>query len=354
LIARRAEAKVMILRPFVFASYLLIFVGVNVVRVLTVAAPSSKAAPALLRRDTSFTEDDNKQQSAQADRISCGGHTAINCADCPDWGGYNTDHGAKWCNGDCQWDQDISKCIWRGPKPQELTGLKNPNFTAYDRQVIAHAADAGVRQKAIEADERLRLQHEEEARASDVGLTRKLHIFVCWSVGSGVCAVLTAFGSLAYFLFGKPKVKGKYVPPKRKAQDEYTVVIKKTLGAKLGLDITLKADAMLINKVTGGLALAWNEQFPKLQIKAGDEVVEVNGVKGEGGKGKKLLEECAKNKELVLRLVRYMKEEDTVHGAQEEDTVQGAQEGQDDKESSDADEKDAPASTIAKDEAPEF
>lgn len=278
------------------------------------------------------------QQGAQVLNISCGGHSAITCADCPDKSGYNTDHGAQWCNGDCKWDPETSKCLWRGATAQELTGLKNPNITDFDNKVITRAAEAAVREKAIEADEKVRLKNEEEARASDVGLTRKLHIFVCWSVGSGVCAVLTVFNCLSYLLFGKPKVKEKYVPPKRQAEDEFTVVIKKTLGSKLGLDITLKKDSMLINKVTGGLALSWNQKFPRMQIKPGDEVVEVNGVKGEGGKGKRLLEECAKNKELVMRLVRYMKEDDKV---------------QDEKGASKADEQDAPAAATAEEE-PDF
>lgn len=289
-------------------------------------------APALLRRaaavneagahaDAAALQDDRLRGHGAVDVestslvthsswISCGGHAAIRCADCPDWGGYATDRGPLWCNGDCKWDLEHSECVWRGPQHEDLHGLQNPLMTAYDNMTINYAADAAVRERAVEADERQRVDGEEEARRRDTGLTRRLQIFVCWSVGTGVFAVLTVFGTMVYFLFGKPKVKAKAVRKKKEAKDEYMVIIKKTLGAKLGLDITLKADSMLINKVTGGLAQEWNDKYPTIQIQPGDEVVEVNDVKGKGGNGKKLLEECAKNQELTLRFVRYMKQDE--------------------------------------------
>ena len=37
--------------------------------------------------------------------VSCGGHSAPTCGDCPQ------DNGETWCNGDCKWDSSTSKCI---------------------------------------------------------------------------------------------------------------------------------------------------------------------------------------------------------------------------------------------------
>ena len=36
--------------------------------------------------------------------VSCGGHEAKSCAECPQG------NGANWCNGDCQWIND--ECIF--------------------------------------------------------------------------------------------------------------------------------------------------------------------------------------------------------------------------------------------------
>ena len=33
--------------------------------------------------------------------VSCGGHQASTCSDCPQG------HGAAWCNGDCVWSNNV-------------------------------------------------------------------------------------------------------------------------------------------------------------------------------------------------------------------------------------------------------
>ena len=40
--------------------------------------------------------------------VSCGGHRATFCIDCPQG------NGASWCNGECTWDNDNSKCVNKG------------------------------------------------------------------------------------------------------------------------------------------------------------------------------------------------------------------------------------------------
>ena len=40
--------------------------------------------------------------------VSCGGHFASTCEDCP------SGNGASWCNGDCEWNLSINECQLKG------------------------------------------------------------------------------------------------------------------------------------------------------------------------------------------------------------------------------------------------
>ncbi|CAK0803623.1 unnamed protein product, partial [Prorocentrum cordatum] len=53
-------------------------------------------------------------------QVSCGGHTADSCAECP------RGHGETWCNGECGWKRGWwgGACVWRG--------LGTPNGTEAD------------------------------------------------------------------------------------------------------------------------------------------------------------------------------------------------------------------------------
>ena len=42
------------------------------------------------------------------DGVSCGGHSAPTCAECP------RGNGAGWCNGQCDWDYTESVCFKPG------------------------------------------------------------------------------------------------------------------------------------------------------------------------------------------------------------------------------------------------
>ena len=42
--------------------------------------------------------------------VSCGGHYATSCEDCP------SGNGAFWCNGDCEWNSSLNKCQMKGKK----------------------------------------------------------------------------------------------------------------------------------------------------------------------------------------------------------------------------------------------
>ena len=38
--------------------------------------------------------------------MSCGGHDAATCSECPQG------HGASWCNGECEWKNE--ECVSKG------------------------------------------------------------------------------------------------------------------------------------------------------------------------------------------------------------------------------------------------
>ena len=40
--------------------------------------------------------------------VSCGGHFATTCEDCP------SGNGASWCNGDCEWNSTSNECHIKG------------------------------------------------------------------------------------------------------------------------------------------------------------------------------------------------------------------------------------------------
>ena len=43
--------------------------------------------------------------SLENEAVNCGQHTATKCEDCPQG------NGKFWCNGQCQWDSSIYKCV---------------------------------------------------------------------------------------------------------------------------------------------------------------------------------------------------------------------------------------------------
>merc|ERR1719456_1952707 len=67
----------------------------------------------------------------------------------------------------------------------------------------------------------------------------------------------------------------------------------------LGLDVdTASSTVLVIEGITGGLVGTWNEQHPDAQVRSGDHIIEVNGVRGDAA----ILLDKLKN-ELTLRVV---------------------------------------------------
>jgi hypothetical protein len=83
---------------------------------------------------------------------------------------------------------------------------------------------------------------------------------------------------------------------------EYSIVVDKSSGKKLGLQIDdSHRDHLHIADITEGLVPEWNAKNPNQQVKTGDCVVELNGVRVY----EEMMAECIKNQVLNLSLRRY-------------------------------------------------
>ncbi|CAK0834570.1 unnamed protein product [Prorocentrum cordatum] len=83
---------------------------------------------------------------------------------------------------------------------------------------------------------------------------------------------------------------------------EFTMVIDKTTGRKLGVDVDHQDGCTLqVDAVTGGLFQQWNDNHPEQAVKPGDRIVEVNGLRNDV---QLLVEECRQNKLLELVVKR--------------------------------------------------
>mmetsp|Transcript_135980 Transcript_135980/g.378989 ORF Transcript_135980/g.378989 Transcript_135980/m.378989 type:complete len:143 (-) Transcript_135980:161-589(-) len=83
---------------------------------------------------------------------------------------------------------------------------------------------------------------------------------------------------------------------------EFEVVIDKTNGTRLGVDVDHQDGAtLLIDAITGGLAEKWNTDNADKALKQGDRIIEVNGIRGDV---LALVDECKKNKILKMTVLR--------------------------------------------------
>eukprot|EP00929_Paragymnodinium_shiwhaense_P016396 TRINITY_DN124705_c0_g1_i1.p1 TRINITY_DN124705_c0_g1~~TRINITY_DN124705_c0_g1_i1.p1 ORF type:complete len:139 (-),score=51.40 TRINITY_DN124705_c0_g1_i1:155-571(-) len=105
---------------------------------------------------------------------------------------------------------------------------------------------------------------------------------------------------------GAANIPGAEVASSKAAQPddngEFTITLNKTEGARLGVDVDHHDGVtLLIDAVTGGLVQAWNEGNPNEQVKQGDRIVAVNGVRGDV---MQLVDECKKNQVLTMKVKR--------------------------------------------------
>eukprot|EP00927_Polykrikos_kofoidii_P004237 TRINITY_DN11683_c1_g1_i1.p1 TRINITY_DN11683_c1_g1~~TRINITY_DN11683_c1_g1_i1.p1 ORF type:complete len:307 (-),score=45.70 TRINITY_DN11683_c1_g1_i1:282-1202(-) len=83
---------------------------------------------------------------------------------------------------------------------------------------------------------------------------------------------------------------------------EYSVVIKKSFGEKLGVDVdTADGTTLKVLEVTGGAVGKWNEANLRRDIRPGDKIVGINGVYESQAR---LLEECKKSSLMSLKIRR--------------------------------------------------
>jgi len=100
------------------------------------------------------------------------------------------------------------------------------------------------------------------------------------------------------------KMCGAHVPGSGRDShvgEEYTVVLIKQEGARLGVDLRSEdGQPWWVRAVTGGLVEQWNATNPSCPVLPGDRIISANGVSGSAGK---VQEECAKvgTLRLVLR-----------------------------------------------------
>lgn len=90
--------------------------------------------------------------------------------------------------------------------------------------------------------------------------------------------------------------------------NQYSIVIdKRKADNPLGIDVdTTHGSALLVDAVNRGLVDVWNRKHPHLQVKAGDEIVEVNGISGDA---QAVFRECKHASHLEMRILRGMEQQ---------------------------------------------
>jgi len=88
---------------------------------------------------------------------------------------------------------------------------------------------------------------------------------------------------------------------------QFKVVLDRSDGSPLGIDFVPANSVLLVQGIEGGLIEAWNSHHIMLEVRVGDSILEVNGVRGEAGL---LIEEMNKKKELRIRLRRCQADQD--------------------------------------------
>merc|ERR1712060_395361 len=136
------------------------------------------------------------------------------------------------------------------------------------------------------------------ARAAQVRL-------LCESSGCCDRSVCNAMDSACVKLASPDSEVLENLPAQPEVDGEFQVVLDKSSGSPLGIDIVYwENNTLLVEGVVGGLVQDWNYRYPRLGIRRGDVVLEVNGVKGDMHR---LVDECTKRSVLKLTLRREAK-----------------------------------------------
>mmetsp|Transcript_51617 Transcript_51617/g.95547 ORF Transcript_51617/g.95547 Transcript_51617/m.95547 type:complete len:146 (+) Transcript_51617:108-545(+) len=82
----------------------------------------------------------------------------------------------------------------------------------------------------------------------------------------------------------------------------YFITIDKRNGGKHGLAVLCdEAGSLIVTQINDGLFSAWNQDHPQKKVHIGDRIVGINGLRGDVVD---LVNECQRDKELVIELTR--------------------------------------------------
>jgi len=90
---------------------------------------------------------------------------------------------------------------------------------------------------------------------------------------------------------------------------QFKVTLDRTDGSPHGIEVMVANTVLLVNGINGGLIEAWNSHHYMLEVKIGDTIVEVNGMRGEGNV---LAQELEKHQEIKIRLRRNLVDQELI------------------------------------------
>mmetsp|Transcript_115321 Transcript_115321/g.180160 ORF Transcript_115321/g.180160 Transcript_115321/m.180160 type:complete len:158 (+) Transcript_115321:71-544(+) len=88
----------------------------------------------------------------------------------------------------------------------------------------------------------------------------------------------------------------------KKSGAEFLVTLDKSNGTRLGVDVDNQdGSTLLIESISAGLVQEWNDKNSDEQVKVGDRIIEVNGIRNDLIQ---LVDECKKDQMLKVRIRR--------------------------------------------------
>mmetsp|Transcript_35809 Transcript_35809/g.82185 ORF Transcript_35809/g.82185 Transcript_35809/m.82185 type:complete len:144 (+) Transcript_35809:98-529(+) len=84
--------------------------------------------------------------------------------------------------------------------------------------------------------------------------------------------------------------------------ERYFITIDKRNGGKHGLAVLCDdAGSLIVTQINDGLFSVWNQEHPQKKVHIGDRIVGINGLRGDVVD---LVNECQRDKELIIELTR--------------------------------------------------
>lgn len=159
---------------------------------------------------------EDPESETEAVRVTCGGHTAGSCGECPSTNAQGQtvmDHGAEWCNGDCEYKNNV--CVAIGTVTVDgtvqmaeaatttLPDLLSEDITKKDEEVIDDAAQAAVKEQTLEKE--TKEEEEKEATEGDFDWGKFwLIVIVTFAVILGLCALVSVVALIVFCFMPKP------------------------------------------------------------------------------------------------------------------------------------------------------